>query len=257
MKEKVLFWGRWLLPLALAVAGIFLYGSTPTNFLGLICLALAGLVSAYYGISLLSRRALMAGKILYSILTGLVCLGLLVVTVTGVYTARDARGQAGEFCPYIVVLGAKVNGTAPSQILQQRIDAAFAYLTEHPDAVAVLSGGQGSDEGISEAQCMFEGLTEMGIAADRLWLEETSTSTWENIRLSLALIEEKSGSRPEALGLVTSEFHLLRAGLFAKECGVETLGIPAKTDNFLHFCNYFLREIAGVWHYFILGGFYD
>ncbi len=254
MKHKILSIVRWILPAALAVLGVFLYANLPTNFLGLVCFALAALISLYFGISILSRRHLMAGKLLYSILTGLLCLGLLAVSVTGAYVARDARGGAGEACPYIIVLGAKVNGTEPSRILQARIDAAYAYLTEHPDAIAVLSGGQGADEGISEAECMFQQLTDMGIPAQRLWLEEASTSTWENIEFSLALIEEKTGSRPALVGLVTSEFHLLRAGLFARDLGAQAVGIPAETDNVLHLCNYFLREIAGVWHYFILGG---
>ncbi len=254
MKYKILSVCRWILPAALVALGVFLYGNMPTNFLGLCCFALAGLVSLYFAISILSRRALMAGKILYSILWGLVCLGLLVCAGTGLLIYRDAWGAAEESCNYMVVLGAKVNSTEPSVILQERIDAAFDYLRAHPDTVAVLSGGQGPDEGISEAQCMFEQLTAMGISADRLWLEEASTSTWENIRFSLELIAEKTGTGVESVGLVTSDFHLLRAGIFARDCGVESIGIPARTGNYLHYVNYFLREIAGVWHYLILGG---
>ena len=82
--------------------------------------------------------------------------------------------------------------------------------------------------------------------------EDTSVSKW-----LLNLIEEKTSTRPTKIGLVSSEFHLYRATLFAKECGVESVGIPGKTGNFVHFTNYFLREIAGVWHYIILGGQYD
>ncbi len=235
--------------------GIPLYNRLPTNFLGLICFCLAALVVCYLGARLLGRRKPFWGKIAMRVLDSCVILGLIVVVITGSFIGSAARGAAGEAaCDYIVVLGAKVNGTAPSRILAERIEAAGAYLMENPGTVAVLSGGQGADEGISEAQCMFNELTKMGIDPARLLLEEKSTSTWENLNFSLNLIAEKSGTRPERVGLVTSEFHLFRAGNFARACGVDAVGIPGRTANKVHFVNYFLREIAGVWHYIILGG---
>jgi len=87
-------------------------------------------------------------------------------------------------------------------------------------------------------------------------MEDRSTSTWENFRFTLDLIEEKTGTRPEKLGVISSEFHLFRAGLFAKDCGIEAVGIPASTRWLSLKINYFLREAAGVWHYLILGGQY-
>ncbi len=245
---------RWLLPVLLAAGGFFLYRSVPTQFLGLCSFALAGLLLLYAFLGLLERPKPMAAKVLRSLVSTVVCFGVILVAVTGLFVAVSARGNAGERCDYIVVLGAKVNGTAPSRILSQRIDAAENYLLDHPRAVAVLSGGQGADEGISEAQCMFNELTARGIAPERLLMEDQSTSTWENLQFSLALLEETTGSRPEKLGIVSSEFHLHRAGMFADSCGVEAVGIPGKTDNPVHLVNYFLREIAGVWHYIILGG---
>ncbi len=254
MKKKVLSVLKWLIPTALVVLGVLLYGNLPTNFLGLVCFFLAVLLSCYFGIGLLGRKFLVTSKILYSILTSLVILGLVLVSGTGLVVGTAALGQAQEECQYIVVLGAKVNGTEPSRILQERIQAAYDYLMAHPQAVAVLSGGKGPDEGISEAQCMYNRLEDMGIDPARLLREERSTSTWENLNFSLELIEDRTGSRPERIGLVSSEFHLFRAGLFAKSCGVQSVGIPGRTENPLHLVNYFLREIAGVWHYFVLGG---
>ena len=157
----------------------------------------------------------------------------------------------------MVVLGAGVHGDRPSLSLQNRIDAAYAYLTLHPDVTAILSGGQGEGENLTEAQCMFDHLTAMGIDENRLWMEENATSTWENLNFSLDLIEEKAGSRPEKLGVLSSEYHLFRASLFADACGVEFVGVPAKTTKISLRVNYFMREVAGVWHYLLLGGQYD
>ena len=103
---------------------------------------------------------------------------------------------------------------------------------------------------------MFRKLTAMGLDKDRLWLEDASTSTWENLQNSLKLIAYKTGTRPETIGLLSSEYHLFRASLFAKDCGVEAIGIPAKTSWFTLRINYFTREVAGVWHYMLLGGQY-
>ena len=104
---------------------------------------------------------------------------------------------------------------------------------------------------------MYDALVELGIDPERIWLEEQATSTWENITFSLDLIEEKTGTRPEKIGVLSSEYHLFRASLLAKKCGVEFVGIPAQTSRFSQKVNHFMREIAGVWHFLILGGQYE
>lgn len=257
MKKMLCRYGKWILPVLLVVLGFGLSGNNATKFLGFICWCLAGLVSVWYLLILLGKKHPDGAKLLQRAVIALLIIGITVVTVTGAVIAETARGDVDTECGYIIVLGAKVNGTAPSRTLRERIDAAYAYLVAHPQSIAVVSGGKGPDEGISEAQCMFNELTTRGIDPQRVWMEDQSTSTWDNLNLSLGLIEEKTGTRPTKIGLVSSEFHLYRAILFAGECGVEAVGIPGKTGDFIHFLNYFLREIAGVWHYLILGGQYS
>ena len=99
-------------------------------------------------------------------------------------------------------------------------------------------------------------LTNLGIDGNRIWTEDRAESTWENIRYSLDLIEQNTGTRPTRLGVLSSEFHLFRASLFAKKNGVEFVGIPAKTSRLSQKINHFMREVAGVWHYILLGGNY-
>jgi uncharacterized SAM-binding protein YcdF (DUF218 family) len=78
---------------------------------------------------------------------------------------------------------------------------------------------------------------ELGIDGSRLWLEERSTSTLENLEFSLDVIESKTGTRPTEAGIVSSEYHLFRAGLMAKDKGFEATGIPAKTGWFSLWAN--------------------
>lgn len=255
MKQRILPHRQWLMPAFFSLLGIFFVSFVHGHsFLGLICFGIAAVMVCYRLIGMLKSSHLMAAKVLHAILTTVLCLGLTVFAITEYFIIRASAGSQDAQCQYIVVLGAKVNGTAPSLALQDRIDAAYDYLSKHPQAIAVLSGGQGADEGIPEAQCMYNELTQLGIDADRLWLESKSTSTRENLHFSLKLIEEKTGNRPASIGLISSEYHLFRAGLYAKDCGVSAIGIPARTSWFTLRLNYFPREAAGVWYYLIFGG---
>lgn len=245
----------WLLPAVLLLAGLILWiFVVGHSFLGLVLCGVSGLICCYKLLNILQKGHCLAANILRSCLTVLVVLGLIAYAITLVPIFRGAQGNPGAHCDYILVLGAKVNGTNPSLTLRERIDAAYDYLQAHSESIAVLSGGKGMDEGISEAQCMFNQLTAMGIDPARLWMEEKSTSTQENLDFSLALIEEKTGAQPQVLGLVSSEFHLYRAGLWAEDHGVTAIGIPAHTSWITLKLNYYLREVAALWKYYIFGG---
>lgn len=246
---------KWSIPLLLLILGLFFYaGIHGHSFLGLVCLGLAAVFVAYFIIDLFCEKHLSVAKALRLILSIVLSLGVFLFATTEALIIGASYGDSDPGSDYVIVLGAKVNGTEPSISLSDRINAAYEYLKEYPDAVAVLSGGQGPDEGISEAQCMFNELTAYGIDPDRLWLEEQATSTWENLQFSLNIIEEKTGARPHTVGLLSSEYHLFRAGLFAEACGVEAKGVPAPTSWISIKINYFMREVAGVWHYLIFGG---
>lgn len=152
-----------------------------------------------------------------------------------------------------MVLGAGVNGTQPSPSLEERLEAALAYLQTYPEAQCVVSGGQGGGENITEALCMYTWLTDRGIPPERIWQEERASSTQENLRFSLELIQEKTGSRPQELAVVSSEYHLYRASCMAQEEGVECLGVPAATYPLVLRLHYGFREIFGVWYFLLFG----
>ena len=227
------------------------------SFSALVCICLIGIILFYTFLPLVGLKFPVLAKYTTRILTAVLILGLLVVGTTEAVIIRKSFGDPKEQVDYVVVLGAKVNKEGPSVSLWDRICAAYEYAEEHPEAILILSGGQGTDEPITEAECMFRELFWMGIDPDRLWCEGFATSTWENLHFSLDLIEEKTGQRPERIGVLSSEYHLFRASLFAKANDVEFVGIPARTSRWGQRINHFMREVAGVWHYLILGGQYD
>lgn len=139
---------------------------------------------------------------------------------------------------YVIVLGAQVRGKTPSRALLRRLEAAEEYLKENPETIAVLSGGQGDGEDITEAQCMYEYLTAHGIEGDRLLKEERSTSTQENLQFSAEVI----GTKEASVGILSNNFHVYRAKLLAQKQGyMQVHGISAKSDWRLQ-VHYLVRE---------------
>lgn len=154
-----------------------------------------------------------------------------------------------ENVSYIVVLGAKVNGTTISRALQYRLDEAVNYMLEFPGTKAIVSGGKGNGEDISEAEAMFQYMVKNGIEAERIIKEDTSTNTRENIANSIALMEDEK----ENTLIVTNSFHVYRAIEIGKKQGMENLGsLSAPTDKIL-WIHYHVREVLAVIKYKLSG----
>lgn len=128
---------------------------------------------------------------------------------------------------YAIVLGAKVNGETPSLALKYRLDAALNYANEHPNVQLILSGGQGTGEAISEAQAMENYVVANGLSKDRLLLENKSTSTYENILFSKALLPEGVAE----VTIISNDFHLARAQKLASKLDLTTDVIAAQTPG--------------------------
>lgn len=141
------------------------------------------------------------------------------IYIAGKNTATDEK--------VIIVLGCRVKGSRPSLELKKRIDAAYTYLLRHPDSVAILSGGKGRDEEISEAQCMKNELTARGIFDNRLIIEDRSTSTDENIRFSAQIMLSRGLGTKAAV--VTSQYHQMRAARICRAYNIEPSAVSSKT----------------------------
>ena len=142
---------------------------------------------------------------------------------------------------YIIVLGAHVQGTRLTLALLERTRGALQYLEENPETKAVLSGGQGEGEDISEAQAMCNYLVEHGIDRERLILEGRSTSTTENLKFSLEII-----GLDHSVGVVTNNFHVFRGTAIGKKCGCkEIYPIPSRYRSW-RLLIYIPREILAI-----------
>ena len=247
--------------LVCAILGIFAYilkfCLPGYGFSALVCVGIIAVILFYTCMPLVALSHPALAAVITKIFTVCLILGLLVFAATEAVIIKASFGSPGEQVDYMVVLGAKVRTTGPSASLWDRIYAAADYLNDHPNTVAIVSGGQGPDEPMTEGQAMYDELIKLGIDPNRVWIEDKATSTWENLAFSLDLIEEKTGTRPLYLGVLSSEYHLFRASLLTKHCGAHFVGIPARTSRVSQMVNHFMREVAGVWHYILLGGQYD
>lgn len=182
--------------------------------------------------------------------------GLKVVTLVGVCAVlvsflviefqiyRGSKTKPLEDTDCIIVLGAGVYGTRPSASLRSRMDAALDYLKAHPNVFAILSGGQGEGEDISEAEAMRRYFTQNGIDEDRLFMEDKSTSTVENLRFSFEIAGKQGFSK---LTVVTNEFHQYRSGRLAENMGYQVGGIAAPVPRQGLFpLSCYLREYCSV-----------
>lgn len=150
---------------------------------------------------------------------------------------------------YVIVLGAKVNGTTPGGALRNRISVAYEYWKANPDTLIIASGGKGDDEGISEAECIISELTAKGVPAGSMIKEDQSTSTYENMHFSVKLFEK---AQPK-VGIVTNNFHIYRALKLANATdAAEFYGINVAT-SLISFPHYMLREYFGIIVSFITG----
>lgn len=140
--------------------------------------------------------------------------------------------------PYLIVLGAQVRGTKLSGSLYRRVEKARQYLSEHPETAVIVSGGQGKGEEITEAFAMWRYLTEHDIGGDRIFMEDSSTTTEENLRFSSKYIRDMR----LPVGIVTNNFHMYRACRYAKRLGYQNpRSVPAGCNPYL-FLNYMVRE---------------
>lgn len=213
---------------------------------------------AWWGYALLFVAALV---VLHRFLPGfwwrlvviLTCVGLAYFAFVESFIIKNARTDKEPGRDYLVVLGAAVYGDQPSLTLVRRLEGARDYLLAYPDSVAIVSGGMGPGETVTEAQAMHDWLLAHGIPEERVLMEPQATSTMENLQFSFDLIRARGDEPDGRVAIVSSAYHLYRAKLMARNLGVTAAGVAAPWGYFFVMLNYFIREAFGVTHLWVFG----
>lgn len=159
------------------------------------------------------------------------------------------NAQAAPGADYVIILGAQWRSTGPSEVLRQRLDKAIDYLEQNPDTSVIVSGGQGSNESIPEAAGMQKYLIEAGIGEERIFVEDQSFNTYQNLVFSSKFLDRENDS----VVVVTNNFHMFRALSIAKKQGyLYAEGLSAGSSPWV-VPNNLLREFMGVVKDFFAG----
>ena len=189
-------------------------------------------------------------KIITRILTILIIIGAASFIMIEALILIEGSKKPANRVDYVFVLGARLYGSVPSPALRERLDAVSDYLTENEDVKVVVSGGQGEDEDIPEAEAMAKYLVNNGIKENRIILENQSTSTFENLQFSLDTIREFDDKEDLDVLIVTNKYHIFRAKFLAKRLGMNPYGLPAKIPPTIVIQSY-IREYFAVVKSFI------
>lgn len=166
----------------------------------------------------------------------------------GIYGNRDTVDYQEDA---LIVLGAAVHGETVSLPLKFRLDCAIAYAEKNPDAVIVVSGGQGNQEDITEALAMERYLKQNGVT-NPIMKEECATSTYENFLYSKKILDEQF-SEDYKVAFVTNDFHIYRSKQTAQRAGFSEITCVHGETAWYNVVHNYLRESLAVTKLWILG----
>ena len=252
MKRQKLLWA---LAAIFAVLGTLLRTVHGMRFAGLLCwcAAVVWIVCAVLDGAGEKKWAKRCKRIFLMLLA----VGFALFTAMEALVVRDNHTDASDKdVTCVIILGAGVNGTEPSLMLSSRLRATLDFVADRPDVPIICSGGQGPGEDITEAECMARWLSEHGVAEERIWKEERSTSTRENFDFSTQLMVEHGIDTTGNFAFVTNDYHVARAKRIA---GVPwAYGVAATLPRNLYYdvlqLNYYIREAFAMAELLVIGG---
>ncbi|MCK9794101.1 YdcF family protein [Isoptericola sp. 4D.3] len=157
------------------------------------------------------------------------------------------RYAAGVPAHGVIVLGARVVGGRVPPLLAARLttgrDAAERLGVDGVPVPIVPSGGQGADEDRPEGVAMGQWLTDHGVPADRVLVEDRARTTRENLTLGVAVLREHGTDGPYLLA--TNDYHAPRAAMEAMDLGLDVHAVGAPTARYF-FPSAYLREFVAV-----------
>lgn len=184
------------------------------------------------------RRAVRAGLLVVVVMMGYLGVSLYQVWSTG-------RSNYTGPVDAIVVMGAAQYDGRPSPQLAARLDHVAELWPNGQADLVVVTGGNRPGDRFTEAEASAAYLTERGVPADALVLEDQGRSSYE----SLQGVAELLGARGlDEVLIVTDPYHALRSKLIAEEVGLDAHVSPTPTsvvrggDQFARQ----LQEAAGV-----------
>ncbi|WP_254660214.1 YdcF family protein [Lysinibacillus xylanilyticus] len=169
------------------------------------------------------------------------------------YTSVMAYATIYLFTPifyepnYIIALGSGLIGDKVPPLLASRLDEAVKQYKKYGERpYIIVSGGQGSDEKVSEAYAMKKYVVDVHqIPTKKILMEDQSTNTEQNLVFSKEIMDKHAQGKKYRSLFVTNNFHVFRASIYAKKARLDAQGVGSKTALY-YLPNAFTREFIGL-----------
>lgn len=220
------------------------------------CFSVAHCLSIVFGVGIWVAFVSVVAMILAENLSTITISIVVLIALTGMYviftfSALFIYSQLyhllpkNKNCDFIIVHGAGLlNGKTVSPLLAGRLNKGIeVFESSGKKAKIIVSGGQGSDETISEAEAMKNYLLEKGISEHDIIMEDRSTTTLENMIFSKKIMDQMMSQY--RVIFVTNDYHVFRTGTYAKQIGLKADGVGCKTA-FYYWPNAFIREYIAI-----------
>lgn len=150
---------------------------------------------------------------------------------------------------FIIVLGSGLINDKVPPLLASRINKAIDFYWKqaavNTPPTIIFSGGQGPDEGLPEAEAMQKYAVEKGIPLEHTVQENRSVNTYQNMSFSKEIMDSLKPEDKYRSIFTTNNFHLFRAGIYARQAGLNSQGIGSKTA-FYYWPNAMIREYVAI-----------
>jgi len=160
------------------------------------------------------------------------------------------RNRSSASADAAVVLGAAAWGPKPSPVFRERLNEAARLYKDGRITSVVVTGGVGRLGGPSESSVGKDYLVDQGIPAPKIFTEEGSRTTWENlVNAKRVCIEHDISS----VLIVSDPLHMRRAIAMAKGVGLDAASSPTSSSLYTggkKTVQFWLREawfLVGYW----------
>ena len=242
--------------IALAGTMFTIYGIVLCVFsnlnLGVILVTIYGIITFCIGVfysKLNNLTTIRAFRICKNVFVLLLCLEIALISFIAIYGFSDNVNYNEDA---VVVLGAGIRGDRVTLPLKMRLDKAIEYHYKNPDALIVVTGGQGLQETVTEAYAMEKYLVQNGVDNSKILKEEKATSTVENMKYSKAILDNYF-SNDYSVVVITNNFHIFRGATIAKNTGFENVTHMHAGLQWYNLMPCFLRESLAVIKMIFLG----
>ncbi len=151
----------------------------------------------------------------------------IIVTVASIifYAAKDETCKANV----AIVLGASITSEGVSPVFRERLNhSIWLYENDYVEAI-IVTGGIGEGNIRSDASIAKEYLVSQDIPLEKIFLEESSTITQENIEYSKVIMNENEF---QTALIVSDPLHMRRAMLMVRDYGIKGYSSPTPTTMY-------------------------